>query len=106
MYKSNGTSIIRLSDKVLFPVDENNIDYQQYLKDVENGAVVEPMQTEAEIKHSARLKLDAEYDAYNVQNMRAYMGAMKRGDSTLASTILSEGLALNTEYFTKKEELK
>lgn len=57
-------------------------------------------------KHLTRLSLDAEYDAYNVQNMKAYMGALKRGDTAMAATILSEGTALNTEYYTKKEALK
>lgn len=55
--------------------------------------------------HRARLSLDTEYEAYNVTNMRAYMGAMKRNDSTMAATILQEGKALQEEYYTKKVAL-
>ena len=55
--------------------------------------------------HRARLALDSEYEAYNVTNMRAYMGAMKRGDSTMAATILQEGNDLQKEYYTKKVAL-
>jgi hypothetical protein len=32
--------VIRLSDNAFIPMDESNTDYQQYLKDVENGAEV------------------------------------------------------------------
>jgi hypothetical protein len=71
----------------------------------DSASNIADVQCDIKVKHQARIALDAEYDAYNVQNMRAYMGAMKRGDTAMAATILAEGAALNTEYYTKKEAL-
>jgi hypothetical protein len=43
IYKlTNFKNIIRLSDNAFIPMDESNTDYQQYLKDVENGVEVLP----------------------------------------------------------------
>jgi hypothetical protein len=35
-------AVIRLQDNAWIPFDKDNTDYQQYLKDVENGAEVLP----------------------------------------------------------------
>jgi purine-nucleoside phosphorylase len=39
-YREQQLAVIRLSDMAFIPMDEQNTDYQQYLKDVENGAEV------------------------------------------------------------------
>ena len=93
-YGATWLSTERISEPGLTVVDEG---YEK--------PVSEDEKKEREL-HRARLALDSEYDAYNVTNMRAYMGAIKRGDSTMAATILQEGKALQGRYYTKNGGLK
>jgi hypothetical protein len=41
-WQGEAKTIQRLSDMAYIPMDEQNTDYQQYLKDVENGVEVLP----------------------------------------------------------------
>ena len=107
-YKYLHDSLISAGYKPEFVfVDGTTYTVQFATQDIANSALsIADSLCSAEEKHFNRITLDAEYDDYNVQNMKAYFGALKRGDTVMAATILAEGTALNNEYYTKKEALK
>jgi len=47
-FEIHSKSIIRLSDMASIPCDEANIDYQEYLKWVEEGNIAEPWEPNQE----------------------------------------------------------
>ena len=62
-------------------------------------------ETYIQSKHLARAALETEYDGYNLNNIRSCMGALRGGNTEMASEILAEGKQLQVEYYEKKVKL-